>query len=165
MQAGLKPLGREKIWLLILLLPTLIGLVFGTIGSLLATTGISLFKWDLISPPVWNGINNYLQLFKSPSFWVTLKNTLTFSALYVPGTIVASLIVALLLNRKIRGVSIFRTAYFLPSVTSAVAVSLVFTWLYAKDTGLLNYFITQLGGTPVNWLGSNTVMISVVIAN
>jgi multiple sugar transport system permease protein len=94
-----------------------------------------------------------------------LRNTLVFTVLYVPGTVVASLLAALLLNRRIIGVSIFRTLYFLPSITSAVAVSLIFSWLYAKDNGLLNYIITSTGGQPVNWLGTQNVMMSVIIAN
>jgi multiple sugar transport system permease protein len=165
MDYGLKPLGREKFWVWILLAPTLIGLLFGTAGSLLATSTLSLFKWDLIGAPAWNGIQNYIDAFTKPEFLLALKNTLVFSALYVPGTVVASLLAALLLNRKIRGVGIFRTLFFLPSITSAVAVSLIFSWLYAKDNGLLNTIITQFGGQAVNWLGTKNVMMSVVIAN
>jgi multiple sugar transport system permease protein len=165
MDYGLKPLGREKFWVWILLAPTLIGLLFGTIGSLLATSTLSLFKWDLIGAPLWNGIQNYIDALTKPQFLEAFKNTLVFSGLYVPGTVVASLLTALLLNRKIRGVGIFRTLFFLPSITSAVAVSLIFSWLYAKDNGLLNTIITQFGGQAVNWLGTKNVMMSVVIAN
>jgi multiple sugar transport system permease protein len=165
MQQGLKPLGREKYWLAVLLAPTILGLLVGTLGSVLATIGISMLKWDLITPATWAGFQNFIDTFKNPDFWVALRNTLTFSVLYVPGTILASLAVAVLLNRKIKARSIFRTAYFLPAVTSAVAVSLIFQWIYAKDNGLLNYVITSLGGQPVNWLGNQWVMISVVLAN
>lgn len=162
---GIKPLGTERFWLFLLLLPTLIGLLFGAFGSVLATLVISLTKWDLVTPPVWNGIQNYLAAFRSPAFLKALQNTVVFSGLYVPGTIVVSLGVALLLNRKLRGISIFRTAFFLPSVTSAVAVSLIFSWLYAKDNGLINSLLTAVGLDPVNWLGTRTVMFAVVIAN
>ena len=165
MDYGLKPLGREKLWLWILLAPTLVGLLLGTVGSLLATSALSLFQWDLIRTPIWNGIQNYIDAVTKPEFLLALKNTLVFSALYVPGTVVASLLAALLLNRKIRGVGIFRTLFFLPSITSAVAVSLIFSWLYAKDNGLLNTIITQFGGQAVNCLGTKNVMLSVVIAN
>jgi len=165
MDYGLKPLGKEKFWVWILLTPTLIGLLFGTVGSLLATSTLSLFKWDLINTPIWNGIQNYIDALTKPQFLEALKNTLVFSALYVPGTVVASLLTALLLNRKIRGVGLFRTLFFLPSITSAVAVSLIFSWLYAKDNGLLNTIITQFGGQAINWLGTKNVMLSVVIAN
>lgn len=165
MDTGLKPLGRERWWLAVLLAPTIIGLVFGTLGSIIATTLISFSQWDNINPPTWIGLKNFIDVFTQPAFLEALHNTLTFTALYVPGTVVASLLAALLLNRKMVGVGIFRTLYFLPSITSAVAVSLIFSWLYAKDNGLLNYMITSMGGQPVNWLGTQNVMVSVVIAN
>jgi multiple sugar transport system permease protein len=165
METGLKPLGNERWWLLILLIPTLIGLIFGTLGSIVATTLISFTQWDNINPPIWVGLKNFIDLFTQPAFLLALRNTLVFTVLYVPGTVVASLLAALLLNRRIIGVSIFRTLYFLPSITSAVAVSLIFSWLYAKDNGLLNYIITSTGGQPVNWLGTQNVMMSVIIAN
>jgi multiple sugar transport system permease protein len=162
---GLRPLGRERFWLLVLLAPTLIGLAFGTLGSILATVGISFTRWDLLTPPAWAGVQNFVDLLDNPAFGKALGNTLTFTMLYVPGVVVCSLLVALLMNRKLRGVSLFRTAYFLPSVTSAVAVSMIFSWLYARQDGLLNSVIEGLGGQPVNWLGTQNVMIAVVIAN
>lgn len=165
MQEGIKPLGREKIALWILLAPSLIGLVFGTVGSIIATTGISLFQWDLISPAHWVGLQNFIDLVADAGFGEALRNTILFSAMYVPGVIVISLLVALLLNNKHRGIGIFRTLFFLPSITSAVAVSLIFSWLYARNNGLLNYMIGSMGGTPVNWLGSDMILYSVVIAN
>ncbi|MGD0707274.1 MAG: sugar ABC transporter permease [Anaerolineaceae bacterium] len=165
MDTGLKPLGKERWWLVVLLAPTIIGLVFGTLGSIIATTLISLTQWDNINPPIWVGFQNFIATFTQPAFLGALHNTLVFTALYVPGTVVASLVAALLLNRKIVGVGIFRTLYFLPSITSAVAVSLIFSWLYAKDNGLLNYMISSMGGQPINWLGTQNVMTSVVIAN
>lgn len=164
-QQGLKPLGREKFWVFLLLLPTLIGLVFGTLGSIVATLGISLTKWDLLSSPEFIGLSNFIDLVSNTSFLTALGNTIHFSLLYVPGVIIISMMVALLLNRKIKGVGIFRTIYFLPSITSAVAVSLIFFWLYAKDNGLLNILIISMGGEPVNWLGQDMAMTSVVIAN
>ncbi len=157
MEQGIKPLGKEKLWLLVLLLPTLLGLVLGTLGSVVATTGISLTKWDLIQPMQWNGIQNFIDIFKDPEFLTSLKNTMLFTVLYVPGVVIFSLIAALLLNRKIHGRSVFRTIYFLPSITSAVAVSMMFSWLYAKDRGLINTFIQSMGGSQVNWLGSTDV--------
>lgn len=164
-QQGLKPLGREKYWVFLLLLPTLFGLLFGTLGSIIATFGISMTKWDLLSKPQFIGLANFIDLVTNESFLKALWNTIRFSSMYVPGVIIISMIVALLLNRKIKGVGIFRTIYFLPSITSAVAVSLIFFWLYAKDNGLLNILITSMGGKPVNWLGEDMAMTSVVIAN
>ena len=68
MDYGLKPLGREKWWLWLMLLPTVIGLLFGTIGSLFATLGLSFFNWDLINPPTWAGTENYVQLFQNKDY-------------------------------------------------------------------------------------------------
>src|SRR5512138_558213 len=118
MEYGLKPLGREKLWVWLLLIPTLIGLIFGAFGSVLATLAISFMNWDLLRPPTWAGVNNYIALFKNPAYFKSLTNTLLFTLMYVPGVIVFSLLVAMLLNRKIHGLSFFRTAYFLPTVTS-----------------------------------------------
>jgi multiple sugar transport system permease protein len=165
MQSGLKPLGRERIWVLLLLAPTIVGLLFGAFGSVLATVGLSLFKWDLLTPPVFNGLNNFTDLATDDSFLKALSNTFRFSFIYVPLVIVLSLIVAMLLNRKIRGVSFFRVVYFLPVISSAVSVGLVWLWIYSKDTGLLNYLVVGLGGQPVRWLSAQNALFSVIIVN
>ena len=163
--SGLKPLGRERFWLIMLLVPTLVGLIFGAVGSVLATIVISLTNWDLLTPPQWVGIANYVKLFTDERFLTSLSNTVRFSVMYVPGTIIASLLVAMLMNRKIRGVSIFRTMYFLPVVTSAVAAALVWQMIYGRDTGLLNFIIEKLGGEPVCWFCTANALYSVVIVN
>ncbi len=165
MEYGLKPLGREKAWVGVLLAPTLIGLVFGALGSILATLAISLMKWDLLTPPTWYGLGNYISLFRNSAYFESLTNTLLFSAMYVPGVVVFSLLVAILLNRKIRGIGIFRTIYFLPTVTSAVATALVWNMIYGRDTGILNYFIELAGGSPVCWLCSRNALVSVTLVN
>ena len=165
MQTGLKPLGRERFGLWLLLAPTFIGLIFGTLGSVLATTIISFFNWDLITPPIWAGLDNFAHLFDDELFHKSLFTTFRFSALYVPGVLVTSLAAATLLNRKLRGLSFFRTVYFLPVVSSAVAVGLIWSWIYAKDAGLLNIIIEGLGGQPITWLSSQHVLVSVVIVN
>jgi multiple sugar transport system permease protein len=165
MQEGLRPLGRERTWLMVLLTPTIIGLVFGTVGSIIATIILSFLKWDLISPPQFAGLDNFVGLLKDQLFLKSITITVSFALLYVPGTMIISLAVALLLNRKLRGTSLFRTVYFLPVVSSAVAVGLVWSWIYAKDAGLLNYLITSAGGEPVNWLSTRNALYSVVIVN
>jgi multiple sugar transport system permease protein len=165
MESGLKPLGRERFWLGALLAPTIIGLIFGVIGSIFATIGLSFLKWDLLQPPTWAGFDNFVGLLKDSLFLKSVSFTFAFSAMYVPGTIVLSLAVALLLNRKLRGVSVFRTIYFLPSVTSAVAVGLVWSWIYAKDNGLLNNVLQTVGLDPVNWLSTKNALSSIAIVN
>jgi multiple sugar transport system permease protein len=165
MEYGLKPLGCEKFWLWLMLAPTIVGLLFGTIGSLLATLGLSFFNWDLINSPKWAGIENYVALFQNRDYIEAFVNTLKFSALYVPGVVVISLLLAVLLNRNIRGVGFFRTVYFLPTVTSAVATALVWNMIYGKETGILNFALETLGFAPICWLCTENAMMSVVIVN
>src|SRR4051794_32340754 len=109
MNFGLLPLGREKLWVLLLLGPTLLGLLLGAFGSIFATLGLSFFRWDLLTQPEWAGLDNYLGLAGDRMFLRSLSNTIVFSLLYVPLTIVIAMAVALLLNRRIYGVSLFRT--------------------------------------------------------
>ncbi len=165
MDYGIKPLGRERLWLWILLLPTLVGLVFGSLGSVLATLGLSFFKWDLLTVPSFTGISNYIDTVTKASFAKSLLNTFEFTGLYVPGVVIISLLVALLMNRKIRGISFYRTVYYLPCVTSAVAAALVWNMIYGKDTGLLNYILGWFHIPPVCWLCTGTAMYAVVIVN
>jgi multiple sugar transport system permease protein len=165
MEFGLKPLGREKLWLLALLAPTLIGLVFGALGSVLATLVLSFTEWDLLTAPSWAGTINYVSLVTDRKLLVSLTNTLQFAVLYVPGVVIISLLVAVLMHRKLRGVSFFRTAYFLPAVTSAVATALVWNMIYGRDTGILNFIIERLGLPPVCWLCTRNAMYSVVAVN
>lgn len=165
MEFGLKPLGREKLSLWLMLAPTLIGLVFGVFGSVIATVALSFTHWDLLTPPKWAGLANFIALFNDPKLYKALINTFKFSLLYVPSVVIVSLLVAVLLNRKIRGVSIFRTIFFLPAVTSAVATALVWNMIYGKDTGILNYIIERLGGQAVCWLCTDKVLLALIIVN
>jgi multiple sugar transport system permease protein len=165
MEYGIKPLGRERLWLWLMLLPTCIGLLFGALGSVLATLGLSFSNWDLLTPPTWAGLTNYLKLFQDEKLLRSLTNTVWFTVMYVPGVVIVSMIVAVLLHRKIRGRSIFRTAYFLPAVTSAVATALVWQMIYGQDTGILNYVLERLGLPAVCWLCRGNAMYSVVIVN
>ena len=165
MEYGLRPLGRERFWLYALLAPTGIGLVFGALGSVVATILLSFTNWDLLTPPTWAGLVNYVNLFEDPKILLSLTNTFKFSAMYVPGVVIVSLFVAVLMNRKIRGVSLFRTAYFLPAVTSAVATALVWNMIYGRDTGILNFILERFGLQPVCWLCAGNAMYAVIIVN
>ena len=163
--AGLRPLGAERWWVLAFLAPTLIGLALGTFGSIFATVAISFTDWDLLTPARWAGVDNYAGLPGDRLFMKSLVNTLAFSALYVPLTVVLSLLVAMGLNRRLPGIGLFRVAFFLPTVSSPTAVGLLWTWIYAEDRGALNAMISALGGDPVSWLGPKVALYSIVIVN
>jgi len=162
-KSGLRPMKGEKIWIWIFLAPTIFGLLFGTLGPVLGAIGISFTDWDVITPPIFAGLDNYKKLVDDPTFSKALVNTLYYVGVMVPVSTVLSLFFAFLLNQKLRGVTWYRTAYFLPVVSSTVAVALVWSWIYAKDFGLLNFMLRQIGVEPVGWLSSTTWAMPAVI--
>ncbi|MBV7332140.1 sugar ABC transporter permease [Chloroflexi bacterium TSY] len=155
---------REAIEAYILILPTILGLVIFTAGPVLASLYFSFTRWNLLSSPKWQGLDNYIELFTNdPIFWVTIRNT----ALYVLGTVptgtVLALLLAIALNQKIRMLAVFRTIYFLPVVSSVVAISVLWLWLYQADFGLINQFLRFLGFRGVRWLSSTTWAMPAII--
>jgi multiple sugar transport system permease protein len=160
---GLRPMRGELIWVWVFLAPTLIGLLFGTLGPVLAAIGISFTDWDVITPPIFAGLDNYKKLVADPTFSKALVNTLYYVGIMVPASTVLALLFAILLNQKLRAVTWYRTAYFLPVVSSTVAVALVWSWIYAKDFGMLNFLLRQIGVDPIGWLSSTTWAMPAVI--
>jgi multiple sugar transport system permease protein len=153
----------ELIWVWVFLAPTLIGLLFGTLGPVLAAIGISFTDWDVITPPIFAGLDNYKRLVGDPTFSKALVNTLYYVGVMVPVSTILAVLFAFLLNQKLRAVTWYRTAYFLPVVSSTVAVALVWSWIYSKDFGLLNYVLRQFGVDPIGWLSSTAWAMPAVI--
>lgn len=135
------------------LLPQILGLLIFSAGAIIASFVISFMNWQLVVPPVWIGLANYVELFNSPKFWQVLRNTVFYTIGYVPPSVILPLLVAILVNQKIRGVIFFRTVYFLPVVTSGVAIALVWGWMYNPSFGVINYILQELFGiTGPRWL-------------
>jgi multiple sugar transport system permease protein len=147
------------------LAPTLIGLILFSFGAVIMTLLISFTKWDIFSSPLWVGIDNYVKIFKSEIFWQVFQNTFYYVIINVPLNVILPLLVAILINRKLKGMLFFRTVYFLPVVSSMVAVSLIWSWLYKPEYGLLNYMLNNLFGIKgIEWLeNENMAMISIAI--
>ncbi|NMB01978.1 MAG: sugar ABC transporter permease [Firmicutes bacterium] len=125
---------------------------------------LSFFEWDLINPRSFVGLGNYIRIFQSSDFYLALRNTVYFVAIQLPLDFGLSLGVALLLNQRIRGLSIYRTVFFTPVVTSTVAVSAVWMWLYDPFGGLFNYILELIGMNPLGWLNDpKWAMPSVII--
>lgn len=125
---------------------------------------LSFFEWDLISPKIFVGWQNYARILTSNDFLIAVKNTLYFVVVQLPLDFSISLGVAMLLNQKIRGLSIYRTVFFTPVVTSTVAVSAVWLWLYDPFDGLFNYLLELVGLGPIGWLNDpKWAMFSVII--
>lgn len=130
----------------------LIGLTVFTIGPVLASFYLSFTNWELGELPVFIGLENYSELFMSPVFLQVLKNTVLYLLLYVPLCVALSLALAMLVNKKIRSISLFRTAFFLPVVTSMVAAALVWGWMFHPDIGWLNFALAAVGINGPRWL-------------
>lgn len=109
------------------------------------------------------GLDNFTRLFESSTFWYSLLNTLIFAVVIVPLQSGLALILALLVNAKVRGTNFFRTVYFLPVVTSMVVVSMLFMFMYQQD-GLINALLAKVGITGPDWLGDpNTALIALIV--
>jgi multiple sugar transport system permease protein len=155
---------RERWWGLLFISPNLILFIAFFLIPILATFFFSFTKWDLISPPQSVGIVNYRKLFLNQEFRKVLFNTFYFSLLSTPLNVALPLALAVALNQKLRGMAFYRTIYFLPVVSSMVAVSLVWLWLYNPDFGLINAFLRKLGLPAPGWITSVIwAMPSVVI--
>jgi multiple sugar transport system permease protein len=100
---------------------------------------------DLQTPGVWVGLKNYQQLVHDPLFWSSVRHTVVYTVLFVPITLILSLLAAAALNRRIRGITAYRLAVFVPVVTSSIATGVIFTWLMDPDYGLINVGLDKLG--------------------
>src|SRR5687768_8778962 len=130
---------REAAWGYIFLLPNVLGFLVFTALAVVAAFGLALTEWDLLVPPKFIGIANYEKLLtRDPVFQQAMINTAYFVAGVVPLDVLTSLSLALLLNRPIRGMALYRAIYFVPVVTSLIAVSIVWQWLYHTEVGLIN---------------------------
>jgi multiple sugar transport system permease protein len=146
------PVGSEARWAWLFLAPTLIGLAVLSAGPILATLGISLTRWDLLTAPQWIGLDNFAKLAGDERFQVSLRNTTFYTVVSVPLGMALALGLALALNQGLRGIAWIRTAYFLPVVTSATAVGLVWAWIYAPSGGILNTLIGVFGLPAQKWI-------------
>jgi multiple sugar transport system permease protein len=116
---------------------------------------LSFYRWDMMSPqPKFVGATNYANLLASADFWHSLFVTGYYLAGTIPLTMVLGLALALALNRKFRGVALFRLIFYSPLVASTVAVAVVWLWMYDPINGILNYFLITLGFEPQKWLSS-----------
>ncbi len=125
---------------------------------------LSFFRWDGMGAMHFLGLNNYISLFQDPLFWKALGNTLFIGIIAHIPILLGGLVLAYILNSKlVKGQNIFKTIYFMPMVTSAVAITIIFQNLFGYNYGLINYFVTLLGDEAVNWLGGDGSLIKVAV--
>ena len=155
---------RETISFYLLISPWLLGLLLFVLGPMLVSLAISLTQWDLLSPARFVGLANYERMFtRDPLFWQSLKVTAIYTGVYVPVELTGGLVLALLMNQKIRGVSVLRTIYYLPSVLPAVAFIVVWMWILHPDVGLINTLLSYLGIQGPRWLANPRWSLSALL--
>lgn len=144
---------KEALAFYLCVLPWIIGFLFFYIGPILASLYYSLTKWDLLTPPEWIGLENYVRIFsRDKLFLQSLKVTFVYTFAYVPLDLVLGLGIALLLNRPIRGIGIFRTIFYLPSVLTGVAYVVMWMWIFNPQVGLINSILRAIGINGPRWL-------------
>ena len=150
---GTKMKSRENLIGYLFASPWLLGFFIFTLYPMCSSLYYSFTNYNTLKTPTWIGIRNYIVMFTSdPLFWKSIWNTFYYAGLSVPLGIVMGVLIAILLNQKVKGMRFFRTIFYLPTVVSSVAVSLLWMWILEPNFGLLNTFLGHLGIIGPGWL-------------
>jgi multiple sugar transport system permease protein len=145
------------------LLPNFLGFLFFSLFPIAFAFYITLTNWSLSKPPEFVGLANFVTLWNDELFWKTLGNSAYYTFVAVPTGVFIAFWLAILMNRKMRGVLFLRTIYFLPQITLTVAAAVVWTWIYHPELGLFNYLLGLIGIEGPNWLTSTKWAMPAVI--
>jgi multiple sugar transport system permease protein len=144
--------------------PLILGIAAFQLFPIFVSVYISFTEWDGISQPQFVGVGNYVEMFTGdPLFLETLRNTIVFTLLAIPLTTILGFILALLCNRKLRGISLLRAAYFAPYITNVVAIGYIWYWIYNPERGFLNGLLSMVGIDGPAWLSSSTWALPAVV--
>lgn len=156
---------NELLWGLGMVAPTIIGLLVLNIIPIFQTLKMSFYKsGDFGRGDIFVGLANYQKMFADPEVWQATWNTIKYTLLVVPVTVMFAIILAVLLNSNIKGKHLYRTIYFLPMVAAPAAVTMVWKWLYNTDFGLINHFLSQLGIGKVDWIEDPNIALYSIAA-
>ena len=157
-------LKRDDGWAWVMLLPNVIGFLMFMLIPMVATFVLSFMEYDMLSAPKFVGLQNYKDMIEDPITRQVTWNTIVYTILTVPVGMVLSLLLAVALDSINYLKRFFRGAYFLPSITSMVVISIVWQWIYNPEYGLMNFFLSLFGVSPKKWLtSSSTSLISLAI--
>jgi multiple sugar transport system permease protein len=145
---------REALSFYILILPWLLGFLGFLAYPMLRSLYLSFTSYNLLSPPQWVGFGNYERIFADADFWQSLKVTFLYALGSVPGGSIIALALAMVLSQKLRGINIWRTIFFLPSILSSVAVAVLWLFIFRPEGGLLNMVLGWFGIQGPDWLFS-----------
>ncbi len=133
--------------------PWIIGALIFTLGPLILSLVMSFHNWSITGTPEFIGFGNYIEMFTDDSqFYESLAISLKYAAIFVPLNIIIALFLAMLITQPLKGVKIYRTIFYLPTVVSGVAVSILWSWILNGDYGVLNYLLSLIGIDGPNWL-------------
>jgi multiple sugar transport system permease protein len=150
-------------WPVVFLSPALIGFCTFTVYPAVFSVILSFTDWNLNGPLHWIGLNNYIRMVRDPTAIRVFWNTVYFTIVTVPVLLVIPLLLAVALNQKIRGIQFFRAAFFLPVISSMVAMAMVWQWIFNADFGLLNWVLSQVGISGPRWLTSENWALPAVM--
>ncbi|MEV4823287.1 sugar ABC transporter permease [Micromonospora sp. NPDC049274] len=146
------------------ILPNFLGFAVLTLLPVLVLFYVAFTNWNVFGVAEWTGTANFRRMWGDASFWTALRNTLYYTVFHIPLTLAASLGLALLLNRKLRGVRFFRTVAFFPYITSIVAIAIVWNQLFSPEYGPINAFLRALGVDDApGWTTSSTWSMPAII--
>lgn len=143
---------REALYGYIFMLPAIIGLLVFLIGPILVSLYLSFTNYNVISEARWIGVDNYVTLFQDGLFWQALRVSAIYSIVSVPLGLMLSLFAAVLLNQKMRGITIFRSIYYLPTVISGVGVAMLWRWMFNGEYGMINALLGYVGIDGPSWI-------------
>ena len=145
---------RQMRWGYFFIGPAIIGLFLFNFGPMLFSLGISFTKWDVLTPKEFIGLDNYIKMFHDPLVIQAIKVTLIYTLITVPLVTCVPLLIAILLNTKVKGLSVFRAIFYVPSIVPAVASSAIWMYIYNPRGGLLNSILRMFGLSPQNFIYS-----------
>ncbi len=143
---------REAITGYIFASPWIIGFVLFTAYPIVASIIYSFMDYNILETPRWIGIKNYIDLINDRTFWLSLGNTCYYVIFNVPLNMIIGLSIALLLSMDIKGIAVYRTLYYMPSIVPLVASSVLWSWIFNPNFGILTHTVRLLGLTPPAWL-------------
>jgi multiple sugar transport system permease protein len=143
---------RTAYWLIS---PWIIGFIVFTLGPMVASLFFSFTDYSVVESPIWVGFRNFMEMFTNDyRFWLSLRVTFQYAIFAIPMGLVVGLLLALLLNTKVPGISIWRTVYYTPSVVSGVAVAILWAYLFNPQYGLINWMLGLINIKGPGWLNS-----------
>lgn len=143
---------RSLIIGLLFVSPALVGLVFFALGPIFQSLYYSFTRYNILQPPRWVGLDNYTRLMNDRVFKIGLSNTLFMVVVGLPIHLVFNLVMAMLLNMRIRGLALYRSIFYIPSITPIVASTIVWLWIFNGQYGVLNEITGFFGVQPIGWL-------------